>query len=186
MLTDTTADLPEGKVCTKCGVWKPLDSYYRADKGKYGRRTRCVTCYADDCRERNARPEVKARRRIVSREYSQRPENRERNRASVRRYARTDKGRTLINQRNAARAAARRADGRIPTGWRKARLSAQRNRCCYCGEPFTADRRPTIEHLLPVSQGGDNSIGNLALACKNCNSGRGNRAIPAPVQTTMF
>jgi predicted nucleic acid-binding Zn ribbon protein len=34
---------------------------------------------------------------------------------------------------------------------------------------------PTIEHIIPVSQGGTNDPGNLALAHRYCNTARGNR-----------
>jgi predicted nucleic acid-binding Zn ribbon protein len=34
---------------------------------------------------------------------------------------------------------------------------------------------PTIEHIVPVSQGGTNDPGNLALAHRYCNTARGNR-----------
>ena len=34
---------------------------------------------------------------------------------------------------------------------------------------------PTIEHILPVSKGGTNEPGNLALAHRSCNVSRGNR-----------
>jgi hypothetical protein len=34
---------------------------------------------------------------------------------------------------------------------------------------------PTIEHILPVSQGGTNDPSNLALAHRHCNTARGNR-----------
>lgn len=46
-------------------------------------------------------------------------------------------------------------------------------RCWYCGCTFGAgDRRCTIDHVLPVSQGGKNNLGNLRLACTYCNARR--------------
>ena len=176
------ADAPAGKTCRKCGVWKPLADYYQATNCKDGRRGQCKACVRSAQRERNRIPEAKERRRIYDRKYRQHPDVQERQREYGRKYSRTDKGK----EKNARRDAARRAAGRIPPDWREARLAAQRNRCCYCRRPFTADRRPTIEHLLPVSQGGDNQPENLALACGPCNYGRANREIPAPVQTTLL
>lgn len=38
-------------------------------------------------------------------------------------------------------------------------------RCRYCG----GYERLEIDHIVPVSQGGDNNIENLATACKECN-----------------
>ena len=34
----------EGKVCTKCGVWKPLEEYYKHKGGKDGRKSQCKKC----------------------------------------------------------------------------------------------------------------------------------------------
>ncbi|MBD2236316.1 HNH endonuclease [Aulosira sp. FACHB-113] len=36
----------------------------------------------------------------------------------------------------------------------------------------------TIEHLLPKSLGGSNSLSNLRLACFSCNNSRGNSLLP--------
>lgn len=47
--------------------------------------------------------------------------------------------------------------------------------CCYCGEGVEDGAKLTLDHLLPHSQGGSNSEGNLVTACHRCNSARGNR-----------
>lgn len=36
------------KVCTKCKEEKPLDSFYRKPKGKYGRSAKCIVCQKDE------------------------------------------------------------------------------------------------------------------------------------------
>ena len=41
-------------------------------------------------------------------------------------------------------------------------------RCAYCDRPATA-----VDHIRPLSRGGDNEIGNLAPVCKPCNSSKG-------------
>ncbi|NJM48836.1 MAG: HNH endonuclease [Alkalinema sp. RU_4_3] len=48
-------------------------------------------------------------------------------------------------------------------------------RCEYCHSPeaISADRF-TVEHLLPQSLGGSDSLINLALACRRCNERRSN------------
>jgi hypothetical protein len=52
-------------------------------------------------------------------------------------------------------------------------LAIQENRCIYCNVNFTKEVRPTKDHLLPVSVGGTNWALNIVLACKSCNSRRG-------------
>lgn len=46
--------------------------------------------------------------------------------------------------------------------------------CFYCERKFSKENPKTIEHLIPLSKGGDNSIGNLKDCCKSCNQLRGN------------
>lgn len=54
----------------------------------------------------------------------------------------------------------------------------QRGKCCYCGVAMTATNsgKPsamTVEHLRRISEGGTSRWDNLALACHECNLGRG-------------
>ena len=46
-------------------------------------------------------------------------------------------------------------------------------RCVYCG----SEENLTTDHLIPKNRGGDNSADNLVLACKSCNSSRGNKGV---------
>jgi len=56
---------------------------------------------------------------------------------------------------------------------------AQRGRCCYCERPLLRDAkqnhpaRCTLEHLRRKADGGRDNVDNLALACRECNEGRG-------------
>lgn len=43
--------------------------------------------------------------------------------------------------------------------------------CIYCG----ATERITLDHLIPLSRGGDHTIGNLAPACRSCNARKGTK-----------
>lgn len=55
-------------------------------------------------------------------------------------------------------------------------------RCCYCGaktwhpsygESGPNRKKATLEHVVPRSQGGTDSMNNLAMACASCNNMRG-------------
>lgn len=77
---------------------------------------------------------------------------------------------------------------------RKARIIVERdgNACCWCGgllriAPKTLvtgkmEQRElaTLEHLVPRWKGGGNDVGNLKLACAECNHARGDREGPPP------
>lgn len=43
--------------------------------------------------------------------------------------------------------------------------------CSLCGQAI-AD---TVDHIIPLSRGGDHSLANLRPACTSCNSSRGAR-----------
>lgn len=49
-------------------------------------------------------------------------------------------------------------------------------KCHYCQKQLTRFTA-TLDHIQPVSRGGDNSFDNLVTACLHCNSRRGNRAV---------
>lgn len=49
--------------------------------------------------------------------------------------------------------------------------------CWWCRCSFSEDKL-TLDHLLPRSRGGSNSLENLRLACFPCNKSRGNSLYP--------
>lgn len=57
---------------------------------------------------------------------------------------------------------------KMPTGFLKNLLKVQNNKCFYCESNL--DLYKSIEHLTPVSEGGDNQPFNLVYSCKSCNS----------------
>ena len=53
-------------------------------------------------------------------------------------------------------------------------------KCWFCEKPLTAEDA-TIEHLLNVSNGGNNHTNNLTVACKGCNQKARNMCITEKV-----
>lgn len=73
--------------------------------------------------------------------------------------------------RHARRARARGALGKwTASEWRTLR-PALGDRCTYCGSTTTL----TIDHRVPLVRGGSNTLDNLTLACRPCNSRKGTR-----------
>jgi len=71
---------------------------------------------------------------------------------------------------------ARIATGRkaISKGLRFAVLDRDRHTCQYCGRT-APEVKLTIDHIVPVSAGGDNEHTNLVAACADCNAGKGSK-----------
>jgi len=46
--------------------------------------------------------------------------------------------------------------------------------CLYCGKwcPFSGEGCGNIDHVVPLSRGGGNDIGNLAWSCEHCNKSK--------------
>lgn len=47
--------------------------------------------------------------------------------------------------------------------------------CHWCGKPWTKARRPTHDHIIPLSKGGDNTLENSCCSCLGCNLSKGAR-----------
>ena len=57
---------------------------------------------------------------------------------------------------------------------RDAILNKSNNKCCHCGQLISFDKKKgynqaTVEHFVPLSKGGTNSIKNLIALCPSCN-----------------
>lgn len=56
--------------------------------------------------------------------------------------------------------------------------------CEYCHTAEQWQYVPfTVDHVVPISQGGDNSLGNLALACFHCNRRKSDQMLAGDPQT---
>ncbi len=57
------------------------------------------------------------------------------------------------------------------------------NKCLCCGTP-EGERPLTIDHVIPVSLGGPNNIGNAQPLCQICNSAKGAKSTDyRPIRT---
>ena len=48
--------------------------------------------------------------------------------------------------------------------------------CKYCGVALQWESS-TVDHVVPISKGGTNDLQNLVLACKPCNTRKGNKLL---------
>jgi len=60
--------------------------------------------------------------------------------------------------------------GRLTTerhkNWRKTLMKMQRGKCYYCGCDMD---EPTLDHVIPLSKGGEDTFENVVAACEPCN-----------------
>jgi 5-methylcytosine-specific restriction endonuclease McrA len=71
---------------------------------------------------------------------------------------------------------------RMPRRFRSAGSKVERlvardggERCHYCSIHFGRTPQRTVDHLVPIANGGSNSLENLVLACWPCNKHKGTR-----------
>ena len=57
----------------------------------------------------------------------------------------------------------------VPENIRQETFGRDGNRCLRCG----TTENLSLDHIIPLSKGGDNSINNLQTLCKRCNSSKG-------------
>lgn len=50
------------------------------------------------------------------------------------------------------------------------------NLCCLCNKKFqlSSGMKPSLEHMIPLSKGGKDTLDNLKLSHSSCNNKRGN------------
>lgn len=97
--------------------------------------------------------------------------------ASFRRWMKTPAGQAYRNnQRARRRSVENQATGKLTAQeWRDI-LAHYNYKCAYCGH----DGRLEIDHIIPITKHGTNTIENIAPACRKCNASKGNRAVWIP------
>ena len=63
---------------------------------------------------------------------------------------------------------------RRTSGYAKEFVTSHRNSICLYCESKLSHENATADHIVPISEGGNNSQVNLIVCCKDCNIERGN------------
>lgn len=182
------------RVCPKCSTEKSLDCFGRNKASKDGLRCWCRPCCAEYAREwrsgaiapRQVRtPEqridaIRASRRLwAANNPEHAPKYQREHRAEIKAARRTWIENNLPSIR---------AQACLDSGRRRARLAAaevndfcaeewlamqamHEGRCAYCHE----EKPLAMDHIVPISAGGNHTWNNIAPACKSCNSSKGNK-----------
>lgn len=186
------------KKCSMCGEIKPLNEFARASKERSGFMSACKGCRKSAYRK----SEMERRKQRYASDPSYRASKRASVRAAFEkngqryvekqreRYRQIESLRAAATERTKAWRAANPNSVKMYDARRRARdsgangsfkaddvkrlLEQQRAKCIYCGTDIS-DGLHTIEHVIPLSRGGSNSIENIALACRSCNARKGQK-----------
>ncbi len=166
------------KTCTKCGTTKPLNDYYNNKGGRYGKESRCKQCKSDYASVRyKANPEPQ---RTQARAWAE--ANRERSRANALNRSRSNREQHRIYSRAWRVANPNKAKSQdyvrrarfahtVPQRWK--RTTCPDHLCYWCGTTLTPNTTH-IDHIMPISLGGQDTPDNTANTCANCNLTKNN------------
>jgi len=186
-------------LCKACGELKPLTEFYIEKKSKRGRHIICKECFAKKDRQRyltNRGASLKRAReyyrshqdqkhaydlsryrsnlnqeRARARRY--RESHRTKRRESNRKYIQTENGKVhKLLAKHCRRARERKSIVDLtPNQWLRI-LKNQKHRCNLCGKRFTKTQLATLDHIIPLSKGGDLTSTNVQALCRSCNSSK--------------
>ena len=180
------------KQCTKCGKVKLLSEFYKRDSGKHGVVARCKECQSAYSRRRylSNRDETIARVKKyaashrdekVAYDKEYRKNNAEKCSANCKHYreghleelaeyylawSQENHDKIMVN---GYRSRARKSGAVIEDFDELSVWQYWGETCAYCGS--TEDL--TLDHIVPLSQGGPHSFDNLCVACRSCNASKG-------------
>lgn len=167
------------RICTKCKELKPLEKFVPRRNRASGTSSACKACiYKQSVEYQRANPDKAYK---YTKQWRQK--NQERHKANIAKHKATDKAkqttrawiernRERINLKNRARNVMRRGMRKSVTKKRILELlSLQRGRCAVC----KCDCRDNyhVDHIYPISKGGDSSAENLQILCATCNISKG-------------
>lgn len=164
------------KKCSKCGVDKAFEFFYREKKGLYGLRSKCKDCMKDYSVSYDANNLDKRRGYAKAQYYKNLERNRERGRSrysangdSMRDYHRSYQRSNpeKVREHNNRRRARLEKNGVYAIRPRFL-IHLYASSCVGCGSRDNI----TADHVIPLSRGGIHSEGNLQPLCSRCNSSK--------------
>ena len=147
------------KKCNKCGRWLVASTvnFHREKAGKYGIRATCKECKNSQNKQYN-----KNHKEEQSKRWQE--------------YRKSEHGKQVIaakkfNERNRRRLWKQNQGKGITSEQYKEVMSFFDWKCAYSGEKLKKDTR-TLDHIIPLKQGGDHEIWNLVPMARNLNSSK--------------
>lgn len=184
------------KKCTTCNVEKPLDEFHRGEAYKDGRRCICKSCTSELHAKRYVKKtpdyfiERKKKRELEKIELRvkldeiraidkleraktrlEQTKVRVENRKIKRKEQRLSERRVPFSRRAERNNAKHGTSGKLPHNVVYTLLLTQSCGCAYCGKNILTDNH--LDHKVPTSRGGENTLSNVHLTCPTCNIQKG-------------
>jgi len=164
-------------------------SYYKnqerriAKSKKYGFLDRCkavpesVLALLSNKRKPMTQEEAIEHAKNRQKEYKQ-GTYRERHNQLNREYSNTEHGK-FINRLKTSRYRTRKAQSKTEFSKKEFEFLMwfQKEKCGCCHKEFSETLKPEIDHIIPVSMGGDLTLDNAQLLCRSCNASKQNKTI---------
>jgi 5-methylcytosine-specific restriction endonuclease McrA len=157
------------KVCKGCGVEKQLSEYYKHPGCKGGVNSKCKVCHYLEVKRHRQTDRGKEVRRKEGLRYRQTEHGKEVIRKARSKYYKTEKGRIADRRGQHKRRVKLKDVGTFTNEEWNDRLLEYNHCCAYCYKSFPLDEL-TVEHMIPLSRGGTNTIDNIVPSCRSCNS----------------
>lgn len=157
------------KTCTKCGEEKDLNSFSRHAGFPDDRSYWCKSCV----RINNRKLYETKREELIAYSTKWCQDNRERRRLYSSAWNRNHPDTVQVGVRN-RRARLANIEGKITKNEWIALKNKYNNTCLKCKR---TDVKLTLDHVIPVSKGGSNTIENAQPLCLSCNSSKHDKTI---------
>lgn len=187
----------EGKACTKCDEWKNLNNFYKGKRFKDGYENQCKKCrlkamaisnekrkedrlkYNKEYYKRTREKQLLYKQKNAEhyRKYKQKYylANKEYYRKKEKEYRQTEQGKEARFNAELKRRS-KKNNVRFTPIQRKYILNRDKWKCqnCDCkvhdsSKNWNTPNKAHIDHILPISKGGDSEPSNLQTLCRTCN-----------------
>ena len=160
------------KTCTRCGLDKERDEFYTDKRRSDGLKSWCKLCHGGDterCRQNRLERDLEVKRTYIE----MRREDPDYSDAEKAYFAQWDKENPdLRHGRQLRRKARKRVSEDMDSLVAYGQILYDDPRS-YCG----GDERITLDHIIPIIQGGEEEWDNLTAACVSCNSSKRDRSL---------
>lgn len=171
------------KICTQCGIDKPLSEFGARKETPDGKQHRCKICVNAQKLAYQKSERGQAIRKATLQRYNHSDKARvtrlkhfgtDKRKVSVEKYISGPKFKATKAAFVARNRTKQTGAGGSFTGEQFRELCKRHGSACLC----CGEKKPlTPDHVKPVAKGGSSGIGNIQPLCRNCNSKKGNREI---------